>query len=228
VNSNLFRLLHLSDPNLPIGGFAHSYGLETYVQKGIVCDENTAKIFIENMLSQSIFYNDAAYVSLVFDAIEKTDWATVIELDQHCSATKLPSEIRMASQKLGNRLLKIFEGQEENRNSQMLLEKIKNKEMFGHFSIVFAVIAQGLGLSKTETLTGFYYNATMGLMTNCVKLIPLGQLSGQKILFQLMPLMEKLVQASMHPNRSKLGLCSIGFDVRAMQHENLYSRLYMS
>ena len=68
----------------------------------------------------------------------------------------------------------------------------------------------------------------MGLMTNCVKLIPLGQLSGQRILFELMPLMEKLVQVAKHPNRSKLGLCSIGFDIRAMQHESLYSRLYMS
>ena len=66
--NNLLGLLQLSDPVLPIGGFAHSYGLETYVQKGIVNDRTSATEFIIQMLSQNIHYTDAAFVSLSFDA----------------------------------------------------------------------------------------------------------------------------------------------------------------
>jgi len=46
MNSALLSLLQLSDPTLPIGGYSHSAGLETYVQSGIVHDVKSAKSFI--------------------------------------------------------------------------------------------------------------------------------------------------------------------------------------
>ena len=45
MNSSLLSLLHLSDPALPIGGFSHSAGLETYVQKELLHDNESAKEF---------------------------------------------------------------------------------------------------------------------------------------------------------------------------------------
>ncbi len=54
MNGQLLNLLHLSDPTLPIGGFSHSAGLETYVQLGIVQNVATAKEFITGMLAQNI------------------------------------------------------------------------------------------------------------------------------------------------------------------------------
>jgi urease accessory protein UreF len=41
--TNLLRLLHLCDPALPIGGFSHSAGLETYVQQDVVRDKRLQK-----------------------------------------------------------------------------------------------------------------------------------------------------------------------------------------
>src|SRR5438067_7313474 len=106
--NNLLALLQLSDPTLPVGGFSHSAGLETYVQYGIVKDKASAREFITTQLSQNIFYTDAALVSSAFDAAEKNDFISLLQLDEECTAVKLPREIRQASQKLGGRLLKIF------------------------------------------------------------------------------------------------------------------------
>ncbi len=228
MNQSLLHLLHLSDPTLPIGGFSHSNGLETYVQKGIVSDKDSAQLFIENMLRNSVFYNDGSYLSLAFDAIAEENWDKIIELDNHCNATKLPYEIRVASTKLGRRLIKIFSDLLTDKHIQTLDKKVKNKTIYGHYCIVFAIIANTLNISKKETLAGFYYNSAAAFITNCVKLIPLGQQTGQQILFDIMPLINQLAEDSLHPNEAKLGLCSIGFDIRAMQHETLYSRLYMS
>jgi urease accessory protein len=66
------------------------------------------------------------------------------------------------------------------------------------------------------------------MVTNCVKLIPLGQQQGQALLFSIQPLIAELVPQSLQPNRELIGWCCTGFDIRSMQHERLYSRLYMS
>jgi urease accessory protein len=109
LKNSLFHLLHLTDPTLPIGGYSHSAGLETYVQNGKVKDPETARVFITEMLSRNIRYTDAAFVSLAYDAASQNDLTTLITLDQECTAVKLPMEMRQASIKLGMRLLKIFQ-----------------------------------------------------------------------------------------------------------------------
>lgn len=228
MSNSLFHLLHLSDPNLPIGGFSHSSGLETYVQNGMVKDEKSAKIFIQQMLQQSLFYNDAMYLSLAFQACETNDFESLENLDIHCNATKLAKETRVASQKLGLRLLKIFEKNCTGSLFQEYKNALASSSVFGHYCIAFAIISHDLKISLKDSLTGFYYNAASGYITNCVKLIPLGQQTGQKIMFDMMSLIDELVEKSLTPKTDQLGLCSIGFDIRSMQHENLYSRLYMS
>ena len=227
-DNNLLRLLQLTDPTLPIGGFAHSAGLETYVQLGIVKDKETAKAFIQNQLAQNIFYTDAAFVSLSYDAAEQKNGEALCLLDEECTAVKLPKEMRQASQKLGLRLLKIFEPMTPGLSLNEYVGAIRTNRVDGHYAIVFGLCASVLQLTKISALKGFYYNAAAGMVTNAVKLIPLGQLDGQEILFSMHSLIEELAERSLSPDRELIGLCCPGFDIRCMQHEGLYSRLYMS
>ena len=110
-SSHLVQLLHLCDPALPIGGFSHSAGLETYVQAGLVNNRASAAAFVMQQLSQSIFYTDASFASLAFDCSITIDLQTLLLLDEECTAIKLPKEIRMASNKLDLRLLKLYQNQ---------------------------------------------------------------------------------------------------------------------
>jgi urease accessory protein len=228
MNVALLRLLQLCDPALPVGGFSHSAGLETYVQMGIVKDAATAKAFVTGMLSQNIHYTDAALVSLVYDAITNNQATEIKHLDDLCTAVKLPKEMRLASQKLGVRLIKIFQPLCNSNWLNWYATAIGTKQLHGHYCIAFGIIAQGMQIPKSDALTGFYYNAAAGYVTNSVKLVPLSQQVGQELLFSLQPLITELAQINQQPDKDMLGLCCPGFDIRSMQHEQLYSRLYMS
>lgn len=228
MSMNLLSLLQLSDPTLPIGGYAHSAGLETYVQQGIVHNRATANEFVSEMLSRNLRFTDGAFISLAFDAAEADDFETILQLDHECSAVKLPKEIRQASQKLGMRLIKIFHPVCHYHLAHAYKTAIEKKEASGHYCVAFGLFALTLGIEKKDALTGFYYNAAAGMVTNCVKLIPLGQQDGQEILFSLQPLINELVEKTLQPDKDLIGLCCAGFDIRCMQHESLYSRLYMS
>ena len=217
MNTALLSLLQLSDPALPIGGYAHSGGLETYVQQGIVRDPESAGRFVREMLRTSLHYTDAALMALSFRSAQEGDMAALSELDRLCEAVKLPKEIRESSRKLGGRLGRIFGG---------LVAAPQPAPR--HYSVAFGYFAASLGIGLKEALTGYYYNAAAGMITNCVKLIPIGQQDGQALLFGLQTLIMELVEKSMAPDRELIGLCCAGLDIRCMQHEQLYSRLYMS
>ena len=228
MNKSLLSLLHLTDPNLPIGGFSHSAGLETYVQQGLVMDKSSAKEFVVQMLSQNLRYTDAAFVSLVYEAASNNDLQKILFLDNECTSVKLPKEMRQASNKLGLRLMKIFQPLNKSELIDDYAKAIKNQEAVGHYCIAFGLYAQALHISKQDALSGFYYNATVGFVTNAVKLIPLSQQNGQEILFSVQDLITELVQQTLFPDEELIGLCCTGFDIKSMQHERLYSRLYMS
>lgn len=224
----LGSLLHISDPTLPIGGYTQSNGLETYIQSGIVNDKDSARLFVVNMLSYNIKYNDASFVRLAYQAAATNDLDSVIKLDQECTALKSPKEIRQASQKLGLRFFKIFNRQIKFDLIDAYKAAIDKKEVDAHYCIVFGLYAQLLGIPLPEALFAFYYNSAVGMVVNAVKLVPLGQLDGQDIMFELQPLLKQLMKETQTIDRNLVGLCNIAFDIRCMQHEYLYSRLFMS
>ncbi len=228
IQPHLLHLIQLADPSLPVGGFSHSAGLETYVHEGLVRDRHTAHEFISQQLRINIHYTDAALLSLSHECVLQDPREKIRELDALCHAVKLPMEIRMASNKMGIRLLKVYEKMATGSLASWYHRQINNGDCQGHYPIAFGLIAADLGIPKAEALSAFYYTTASGMVTNAVKLIPLGQQEGREILMSLFELINELSLENLTVDEDRIGLCCPGFDMRCILHEELYSRLYMS
>lgn len=229
ANDTLFTLLQINDSMFPIGSFAHSYGLESYVNDGVVCDNDTAARYAELTLTHNIFYNDGAFLNKAYHyAQKKNAWQKLCELDELATALKAPSEIRNASQKLALRFLKLTSELDEKPLCRKYLNAIEENALTGHYSIALALYAAKSGISRTNTLTAFYYNSINGIVTNCAKMVPISQTIAQKILYSLQETVADLVKKQDEMPDDKIGMCCIGQEIKSMQHEKQYSRIYIS
>ena len=58
MSEKQFYLLQVNDALFPIGGYSHSQGLETYIQRGIVHDADTAREYITHKIKWNLAYTE--------------------------------------------------------------------------------------------------------------------------------------------------------------------------
>lgn len=225
---SLIKILHITDPTLPIGGFSHSNGLETYVQQKLIRNASVTEDFVKSMLKNNYKYNDAFAVRLAHEFSSKKKLDEILSLDNECQTLKAPQEVREGSQKLGTRLLKIYTALLNDPFLDQVNVHIEQKKMQGHYAVTYGIITSILKIDREKAVCAFLYNAAVGMVTNAVKLVPLGQTDGQEIIYRVQDLIENLTLEIMKLERDMHGVCNTALDIKCMQHEHLYSRLYMS
>jgi len=224
-----FCLLQISDPMLPIGGFTQSFGLETYVQKGIVHDAGSAKKYLESYLLNNFLYNDLLAVKLAWEYAGASNLDGICHLEEVISAAKTPRELRMASTKLGARFLIIVEAVlKDHPFFNSYLQRVKSGQGDGHYSVSYGLATNFLNIDKTLALSAASYGTASQIVNNCAKLVPISQKDGQKLLFGAQAIFQQILNKVETLNESSLGISFVGFDLRSMQHERLYTRLYIS
>ena len=105
-----FLLLQINDALFPIGGYSHSFGLETYIQKNIVTNGEKAKEYILSRINNSIKYTELLGIRLAYNEAENGNINGLLNIDEILTASKIPSEIRLASLKMGSRFVKTING----------------------------------------------------------------------------------------------------------------------
>lgn len=223
-----FYLLQVNDALFPVGGYSHSQGLETYIQKGIVRDEKSAARYLLQKLKWNVAYTDLLAVKLAFEAALERKAEELDRLEEVLEASRIPMEQREAVRKMGSRFAKTMMGLsiEESGIFAQYIERRKGKSI--SHSCVYGVFCAAVGLEEQQVLAHYLYAQTSAMVTNCVKTIPLSQSTGQKLLTGCYPVFQEILEEISHCTMEDLAISAPGFDIRGMQHEKLYSRLYMS
>lgn len=223
-----FLLLQINDAVFPIGAYTQSYGLETYVQKDMVCDAQRAEEYICANLMHAFLYSELLCVRVAYERAVCGDIEGLMQLEALSLASRVPRELREAASRLGGR----FTRTAEELGCELLPSFAQYVQACAATGVTHAaaygVFCAAAKLPLDDVLAAFAYAQTSAMVVNAVKLVPLGQMAGQKMLSRLRVKLDALCTQVRALDDSDLFRTAPGLDVRAMQHERLYSRLYMS
>lgn len=228
-------ILQFSDGLFPVGSYAHSFGLESYVAEGTIRDANGVESFLLSYLQGSMAPADvvAALASRRAALSEKAArMKQCVIIDQSLDAMKLASELRDASRQMGRQILRITANLGEPFTSHGLTadlyHAVENEEAPGHHAMAFGVAGAVLGWLETEMSYAYLYSTCAGLTAAALRLLSLGQLAGQRILWVLAPSIVRLAEEVRGKDLADIWSFAPGIEIAAMRHATLDARLFRS
>ena len=221
------NMMQAVDAFFPVGAFTLSNGLETYVQQEVFRTTADLEKYLDDYL-RLLPKNDLGLMYLAWQFRDQKD--KLQQLDWLSAAAKPAKEIREGSRKVALRLLKAIEKMDDGLTGGLAwyYREIQAKVLDGSHPIVLGFYAADLAMD-IETALGMYgYSILSAIVNNAVKLVPLSQMEGQKILNRYLSKLHEAVREAMTVNMAQIGVSGCAWDIRCMQHQWLYARLYMS
>jgi urease accessory protein len=228
TDQTLLRLMQLTDSAFPTGAFAHSFGLEAYVARGIVRTADTLEAFIANTLLNAVAPGDG--VACVAISQTGVDWeASVQRLDQRLTAMKIVTESREASRALGKRFLRTATSLFSLPRATGYLTDIDAKTLYGHISLAYGLVCHDLTLPMQPALVAWFRHYCASLVSVGVRLIPLGQTAGQMLLACLGTSILEAADLALGRDVDEMASFAPGQELAGIMHRDvLTTRLYIS
>jgi len=226
--SRFLTLLQLCDTALPIGAFAFSNGLETYTQQGLICDAAALQAWLETVLRHVVHGSHLLPVALAYRAASTADWGQLEHLDQRLTAMKQARELRETSIRTGQSLLRLARQVWPGPAVEHLGALQQQGKVAAHHALVLGVLGGELRWEEHVIVEAAGYQWLSGMVSVALRLLPLGQLAGQQLLSTLLTSLPALATDIHQQGWEDLFSAAPEFDIRAMQHETLYSRLFQS
>jgi urease accessory protein len=231
----LLAVLQLSDGLFPAGGFAHSFGLETYVQSGVVRDRAGLEAFLRAQLAASAGPTDAVAAACASRFAARGDLDGWLDLDARLDATRFVPEFRLASLQMGRQTLRVALATGESPFLCTLaraMERPAHAEGIapaaGHHAPVFGAVL-GCRSVEAEVVAAAYLHSAAVLVVNAgLRLLPLGQLDGQTVLTAVHPLISRLAVRAAQASVGDLWSFTPGLEIAGLRHADLDLRLFRS
>jgi urease accessory protein len=223
TDPNLLCLLQLASPSLPVGGYSYSEGLETLVEDGAIAQRENLKHWIEMELRYGAIRMEAAVMLRGYYSVQARDLQSLSRWNHWLSAARETEELRASSLGMGRSLMRLLV--ELQPQIQGIADAVGN---CCNYAIAFSIAAAHWQINIQAALLGYLFSWANNLITAGVKLVPLGQTSGQKLLLELQPLLSHATTQILNLEDDELSCCTWGLSLASMRHETLYTRLFRS
>lgn len=223
----LLRGVRFIDGFFPSGGFAFSSGLEAAVQAGAVKTADDLDRYVADLLRSGLGGREAVAVGLAHSAAESTNLFPALEADHELEAMKICREARLASWQMGKQVIRIAGGEPGSpKIATQFLTEVETGRTAGHLPVSLGVTLGAFGWTRTDAVAAYLYQSAAGLVSAALRLMPIGQREGQRLLDGWLPLIAELSRSA--PSRIHMTGWAPVQDIYAMHHARLNVRLFRS
>jgi urease accessory protein len=223
---SLIQGLRFVDSFFPSGGYAYSSGLEAAVQAGAVKDATQLATYVEDLLRGGMSRREAVAVAKARQGASGK-WQVALEVDRELDAMKLGRETRMASRQMGRQVMKIAAEQLEGKPAlKVYRSAMEREETPGHLAVSLGLTLGACGWKAEEAVAAYLYQTAVGFVSAAMRLLPIGQREGQRLLDGWLPLIYRISRDA--KPRLPLSSWSPVQDIYGMKHGQLEWRLFRS
>lgn len=216
------RLMQLISPSLPIGGFTYSQGLEWAIEAGWIADAEDLGNWLQEQARTTLARVDLPLLARLYDCSAEGDLERMSYWSKVVIANRETSELRKEEQNRGRAMASLLRSMEVELASEwqttLCLTQLTG---FSHAARVW-------GITKEDMLLGYMWSWLENLVLAGIKIVPLGQSDGQRLLLKIAPTLPEAVAEAMALSDDEIGASSPALSIASSQHEFQYTRLFRS
>ncbi|WP_411390474.1 urease accessory protein UreF [Pseudomonas sp. MPB23] len=220
-----WALLRLASPQLPIGGYSYSQGLEMAVENARVNDAASARRWIGDQLLLNLARFEAPLLLAHCRAATEQDWPRLMQLCAEHRASRETRELYQESRQMGYSLQQLLNGLPELDDAA---RGFLAQQAEPHLALGWALAARAWGISADDALAAWLWSWLENQLAVLMKTLPLGQQAAQRLTSELLPLLQQAQQDASRLDPHSSGSAAFGLSLACMAHERQYSRLFRS
>ncbi|SDI03618.1 urease accessory protein UreF [Pseudomonas panipatensis] len=222
-SAGLWPLLRLASPQLPIGGYSYSQGLETALEQGAVRDAESAFAWLSDQLQLNLARFEGPLLAELLRAAARGDWPALDDAAERHRASRETRELAQESRQMGFSLAQLLEALPElDQPARAWL----GRQTEPNLAAAWALAARAWDLDLEQALGAWLWSWLENQLAVLMKALPLGQLAAQKLTSRLLPELDRACAAALA--NAAPGSAPFGLALASMAHESQYSRLFRS
>lgn len=221
----LTRLLQLGSQALPIGGYSHSQGLESAIERKMVTGEASVLRWISNILQFSMYTFEIPSLLALGDAWIAQDDASLRSLNEEFIATRESAELRAATVQMGFSMRALLYALPDVPAS--IIETLRSVRE-PSLPCVWSAATTAWAIDSRDSAIAYAWAWAENQVLVAIKTLPMGQSAGQRVLSTLGQSIASNMERIQGVDRDERSNFAPAFAILCAQHETQYSRLFRS
>lgn len=218
------HLLCWLSPAFPVGAYAYSHGLEWAVEAGDVRDETSLEGWLTTLLEDGFGRSDAVVLAAVHRAAAADDRAALARANDLALALAPSAELRLETAQQGRSFLDAVRASWPNARLNALAGDIGEIA----YPVSLGLAASCHGVPSRATVEGSLTALAGNLVSAAIRLAPIGQTAGQRVLARLAGRIGVLAESVLPGDLDMVGGATFRSDLGSLRHETQYTRLFRS